>query len=162
MKKRLLVLAIMVMAIVCLLAISVSAEGIKKFETDEFQSGDNITYLEGINLNAYSVTGTDGKAITELYDSSYVARIVVRNSDGTYTTYPTYYFIRLGDDWQGDYQFITCDRINTMSEATGETYDKNSIIRIEYPEYVENHTFGKMSGNVEKLDTFKNLSNLIF
>ena len=155
-RKLLLTLAVAVM-LVCMLVISVNADGIKKFQTDEFQSGDNITYIEGIDLGAYYNSTNKGANIDTLYDNSTLARIVLRNSDGTYTTYPTYYFIRTQDDWQGDYQFIFCDRVNAMSSVTGETYDKNSIIRIEYPELNPDHKFGKMSTNVESISNHKSL-----
>ena len=156
MKKTFLILSTVVV-LVCLLAICVSAEGIKKFDTDEFQSGDNITYIEGIDLGAYYNSPDRGASIETLYDNTTVARIVLQNSDGTYTTYPTYYFIRLNDDWQGDYQFVICDRINDMASVTGETYTNESIIRIEYPELNPDHKFGKMSTNVESVSSCKNL-----
>ena len=157
MKKKILLISLMVALFVCILAISVSAEGIKRFATDEFQSGDNITYIEGIDLGAYYNSSNRGKPITDLYDSGNVARIVLKNSDGTYTTYPTYYFIRLQDDWQGDYQFVFCTRVNDMASVTGETYTNESIIRIEYPELNPAHPFGKLSANVEKVNSYKNL-----
>lgn len=157
MKKKILLAVSLFSMLVFLLAISASADGIKKFETDEFQSGDNITFVEGIDLGAYYSSQNKGAGIDTLYDNSTLARIVVKNSDGTYTTYPTYYFIRTSDDWQGDYQFIFCDRMNDMSGVTGETYDKNSIIRIEYPELAPNHNFGKLSTNVESVSNYKSL-----
>ncbi len=157
MNRKLLIMATLTIMLMCLLAISISADGIKKFQTDEFQSGDNITYIEGIDLGAYYNSTNKGANIDTLYDNSTLARIVLRNSDGTYTTYPTYYFIRTQDDWQGDYQFVFCDRVNAMSSVTGETYDKNSIIRIEYPELNPEHTFGKMSTNVESISNCKSL-----
>ena len=51
MKKIFLLLAIA--ALMGVLAISVSAQEIKRFDNDEFQSGDNITYIEGINEDMY-------------------------------------------------------------------------------------------------------------
>jgi len=156
MKKTFLILSIAAV-LVCLLAIAVSADGIKKFDTDEFQSGENITYIEGINLGAYYSSENKGAGIDTLYDNTNIARIVLKNSDGTYTTYPTYYFVRTQDDWQGDYQFIMCNRINDMASVTGETYTNESIIRIEYPELNPNHTFGRLSANVEGVTGCKNL-----
>lgn len=63
MKRKLLVLLSTVVLFICVLAISAGADGIKRFETDEFQSGDNITYLEGINEDMYY---TDGESISYL------------------------------------------------------------------------------------------------
>ena len=151
MKKKILMLLTMVSLIVVAFAIFVNAEGIKKFSTSEFQTGDNITYIDGIDLGAYysNAVGERGKDISELYDNSTLARAVVKNSDGTYTTYPAYYFIRVQYDWQGAYQFVITARVNDMSSVTGETYTRDSIIRFEYPEVRNDHTFGKLSGNVE-------------
>lgn len=156
MKKAFLILSILAV-LVCLLAISVSADEIKRFDTDEFQSGDNITYIDGIDLGAYYSSANRGNPIDTLYDNTTVARIVLQNSDGTYTTYPTYYFIRLQDDWQGDYQFVMCNRVNDMSSVTGETYTNESIVRIEFPELNPDHTFGRLSTNVEAVKSCVNL-----
>ena len=47
--------------------------------------------------------------------------------------------------------------MNDISAVTGETYDKDSIVRIELPELNPNHTFGKMSVNVEGIKQHKSL-----
>ena len=155
--KKILLISFITALVVCAFALTVSADGIKKFDTDEFQSGDNITYIDGIDLGAYYNDANRGNSIETLYDNTNVARIVLKNSDGTYTTYPTYYFIRMQGDWQGAYQFVTCIRVNDMASVTGETYTDESIIRIEYPELNPNHTFGKLSTNVEGVKSCKNL-----
>ena len=134
MKKRLLLLTVLVVSFVMLLAVSASAS-IKKFPTDEFQTGDNITYLDGINTSAY-LGGERTKDITTLIDNDkYFSRVVMQNSDGTYTTYPAWYVLNLVYDWQGSYQYSTMDRLNALSEVTGETYEIADIIRFEYPEF---------------------------
>ena len=83
MKKIFLVLAVAVL--LCVLSISVSAEGIKKFETNELQSGDNITYLEGIDEDMYLSDAGRNNSFYELVDPNFTARAVLENSDGTYT-----------------------------------------------------------------------------
>ena len=123
-----------------LFAASVSAEEIKRFETDEFQEGDNVTYLEGINDDIY-LTQDRYNSFYELIDPEYEARAVVQNSDGTYTTYPSWYFMYLIHYWNGAEYYYTADRVNALSEVTGETYSLSSIVRFEFPEYKEGHGF---------------------
>ena len=89
MKKIFLLLAIS--ALMCVLAISVSAQEIKRFDTDEFQSGDNITYIEGINEDMYLSDSGRNNSFYELLDPDFTARMVLQNSDGTYTTDPSWY-----------------------------------------------------------------------
>ena len=93
MKKKIFLMLAIVAMLICTLAISVSAQEIKKFETDEFQSGDNITYLEGISEDMYLADDSRNNSFYELIDPNFTARAVLKNSDGTYTTYPAWYFI---------------------------------------------------------------------
>ena len=140
MKRKILSLLFTAVLFICVLAISASAEEIKKFENNEFQSGDNITYLEGINDDMYYTQDKYG-SFYDLVDESYVARAVVQNSDGTYTTYPSWYFMSYEHYWNGaEYRYIV-DRINELSSVTGETYTKSSIVKFEFPEYKKNHGF---------------------
>ena len=53
MKKKLLLTLVVALMLLCAFAVSISAQEIKKFATDEFQSGDNVTHLEGINEDMY-------------------------------------------------------------------------------------------------------------
>lgn len=136
MKKRI-ILAITVCAVfMCLLATVVCAENIKKFETDELQAGENVTYLEGVNTDAYLDDSGRNQDITTLIDNEkYFSRVVLKNSDDTYTTYPAWYVLNLKYDWQGSYQYSTVERLNALSDVTGETYEIEDIIRFEYPEF---------------------------
>ena len=144
MKKIFLLLAIA--ALMGVLAISVSAQEIKRFDNDEFQSGDNITYIEGINEDMYLSDSGRNNSFYELLDPDFTARMVLQNSDGTYTTYPSWYLITLTHYWNGAEYSYTMDRINAMSEVTGETYEGSDVIRFEYPEYKKNHTFSIKTG----------------
>ncbi len=141
MKKKIFLITAMVALLVCVFAISVSAQEIKKFATDEFQSGDNITYLDGINEDMYLSDDSKNNSFYELLDPNFTARAVLKNSDGTYTTYPAWYFITYTHYWNGAAYAYTMERINAFSEVTGETYSTSSVIRYEFPEYKANHTF---------------------
>lgn len=145
MKKIFLLFAIV--ALMCLFAITVSAQEIKRFDTDEFQSGDNITYIEGINEDMYLSDNNRNNSFYEIVDPNFTARVVMQNSDGTYTTYPSWYLITLTHYWNGAEYSYTLDRINAMSESIGETYEGADVIRFEYPEYKENHMFNIKTGS---------------
>ncbi len=138
MRRKILFIVTLMAMLACILALSVSADAIKRFETDEFQEGDNITYLEGVNTDSY-LTDTDRNVdiTTYLDNEKYFARAVLQNADGTYTTYPAWYVFNLSYDWKGSYQYSTVDRLNALSDVTGETYEKADIIRIEYLEFNE-------------------------
>ncbi|MBR2025060.1 MAG: hypothetical protein IKA02_04570, partial [Clostridia bacterium] len=74
---------------------------------------------------------------TLIDNDKFFARAVLKNSDGTYTTYPAWYVFDFKYDWQGSYQNSTMDRLNALSDVTGETYSKENVIRIEYLEFNE-------------------------
>ena len=140
MKIKQLFLILTFVLLTTIFAVSVNAEEIKRFETDEFQEGDNVTYIDGINEDIY-LTQDRYNSFYELLDPEYEARAVVQNSDGTYTTYPSWYFMYLIHYWNGAEYYYTADRVNEFSEVTGETYSLSSIVRFEFPEYKEGHGF---------------------
>ena len=136
MRRKIFLIGAIVVALIAIMATSAFADGIKKFETDEFQSGDNITYLEGVNTDSYLTDDGRNTDITTYLDNDKLfARAVLKNSDDTYTTYPAWYVFNFVYDWRGSYQYSTVDRLNALSEVTGETYTIEDIIRIEYLEF---------------------------
>ena len=139
--KKILFLALATAMLCCIFAVAVNAEGIKRFETDEFQEGDNVTFLEGINEDMFLLSDTQNNSAYELIDPDFLARAVLKNSDGTYTTYPAWYFMSFQQYWNGAEYRYGVSRINEMSHVTGETYAMDSIIRFEWPEYKADHTF---------------------
>lgn len=147
MKRKALFFFILTVVICCAFTVIISAEGIKKFETNEFQSGDNITYLEGINEDMYYKQDDRNNSFYELLDPDFTARAVLKNSDGTYTTYPAWYFVYFYHYWNGADCCYLVDRVNAFSDITGETYSLSSIIRFEQPEYKKNHGFALKNGS---------------
>ena len=136
MRRKIFLIGAIVVALLAIMATSAFADGIKKFETDEFQSGDNITYLEGVDTDSHlSDEGRNNDITAWLDNDKLFARAVLQNADGTYTTYPAWYVIDLRYDWKGDYQDATVARLNALSEITGETYEVADVVRIEYPEF---------------------------
>ena len=105
MKKTLLLTMLMAIMLVCVFAISVSA--VTGSTSNEY---GEITYIEGIS----EVKG---------YDTT--SRAVVKNTDGTYTTYPAYYVYNGSTSTNMKVDFTK------LNNATGEGYTKASLIRIE-------------------------------
>ena len=107
MKKALFVVLVISM-FVCIL--SISAGAVTGSESNEF---GEITYVEGL------------RADTQLTDKS--SRVVLLNSDGTYSTYPTYYICDVKLQWQGTTQYD----FSAINSALKTSYDMMKIVRIE-------------------------------
>lgn len=104
MKRKLVFILALISILACALSFTVSAD---RSASNEF---GEVTTLQGMS--------------TSLSDKA--SRVVLLNSDGTYTTYPTYY-VSSNLTWQGtpEYNF---DALNAL---TGESYNMYSIVRIE-------------------------------
>ena len=103
MKKIFLLAAII--ALICLFSLSVGA--VTGNASNEY---GEITYVNGIDeVNGYDTT----------------SRAVLRNADGTYTTYPAYYIFN-GSTGTG--MRLSFKKLN---DITGEAYNTTSLIRIE-------------------------------
>ena len=114
MKKFIFTLAILSM-LLCLFAISLSAATTNEFGEVEIVSG----------MDEKSVFGDDGKAAT------YTSRVVL--FDGTeYHTYPAYYIFTNNTTTTTDF--------SQLNELAGKSYYKNSVIRAEVPQNVQNVT----------------------
>ncbi len=107
MKRKILLFTIMT-ALACLLTITVGA--VSGSDSNEF---GNPTIIEGINED------------TTLMDKD--SRVVLKNEDGTYSTYPTYYICDKTLNWQGTTQY----KFDTLNTRLGTNYNMMSIVRIE-------------------------------
>ena len=105
MKRKLLLVTVLVALFVCVFALSVGA--VTGSTSNEY---GEVTYVDGIN---------------EVKDYDTTSRAVVKNTDGTYTTYPAYYVYNgsTGTNMKVDF--------TKLNNATGEGYTKASLIRIE-------------------------------
>ena len=105
MKRKLLIVALLATVLVFILALSASA--VTGSTSNEYGT---VTYVEGIN----EVKG---------YDTT--SRVVLRNADGTYTTYLMYYICNgsTGTDMRL--------KFDTLNGKTGESYNAASVIRAE-------------------------------
>ena len=105
MKKRLFLMSLMTLMLVCLLALSVGA-------------------VSGSTSNEYGeITYVDGISEVKHYDTT--SRVVLQNANGTYTTYPAYYVYNGSSGTDMRLSF------NKLNEITGEEYSAASVVRVE-------------------------------
>ena len=125
MKKKLLLMIAMIVALVCLFAISVSAEeatdanGIYYSTSNEFGT---INIIDGYNYAS---------------NLSLDQRVVLKNGDGTYSTFPMAYLLDCTKDTRGErFQYITPSLLDAYNPSTDDTYTYTyaDIIRMEIPE----------------------------
>ncbi len=110
MKKKLLLLAVMAALLVCALAVTASA-AVTGSASNEF--GTVTTYD--------SIAEKD-----KLKDTT--SRVVLKNADETYSTYPAYYV--LANNVSTSFDFAA------LNALTGESYSKTSVARIELPDAI--------------------------
>ena len=80
--------------------------------------------VTGSTSNEYGdVKYVDGIAEVSAYDTT--SRAVLKNADGTYTTYPAYYIYNGSSDTNMRLSF------SKLNEKTGESYTNASLIRVE-------------------------------
>lgn len=121
MKKKILLFVAITVMLVCVFAISTSADNIVPSTSNEY--GELTTFDEVIgNTN-----------ISQLKDDGTIARTVLY--DGTnYYTVPTAYVLtesaKNRGDMSGEMLLLNFSEINTK---LGKSFDKNSIIRFEFP-----------------------------
>ncbi|MBE6674750.1 MAG: leucine-rich repeat domain-containing protein [Ruminococcaceae bacterium] len=137
MKKRILFLAIMAVAIMTVFAMSVSAEEVLNegnslitSTSDEFATGENINYITGLANEIYfNGTSSQGNKVLSLEQ-----RMVLKNDDGTYSTFPSAYLFNISKDGsKRAHRFQWLD-ITLINAATGQNYEPADLIRLEIPE----------------------------
>ncbi len=129
--KKTILFIIIVLSFIYLFAISSFAVTGKV--SNEF---GEITYVEGLRSD------------TQLKDKT--SRVVLLNSDGTYSTYPTYYICDVKLQWQGTTQY----KFDAINSALGTNYDMMSIVRIEIitDATIWNPNGGVLHGNTNLLE----------
>ncbi len=124
MKKKLLLIAIMVVSLVCVLSFSVSAisvdsEGVADFGT--------TTLISGMTEKSVFANGT-------------AQRVILKdNVTGVMTTYPAYYIFKNQTGAEYDFEEIV--------EKTGCSYDATSIVALEIPEGIKSTNATFVSGS---------------
>lgn len=132
MKRLILFLALVVLVFV----FTVSVGAVTGVKSDEF---GEVTHVSGVNED------------TQIQDKT--SRVVLKNSDGTYTTYPAYYISDTNLQFQGTVQY----EFDALNKALGTNYDMDSIIRLEI---LADSTC--MNQNGGKLQDRKNLKEIAF
>ena len=134
MKKRILLTALMIFVFVCVFAFTVSAQETTVDDSD-FVGGK----LYKNSTNEFGTVNIASDTSTVYYFTSTLdttARMVLKNADGTYSTYPTIYVMYTVTDAQGPRWGF-----DKLSAIAGETYDIESVARMEFPEGT-NHVRG--------------------
>ena len=121
MKSKIL-LALLVVAFVCLFAVSVNAAG-----------ATENTYGE--------ITPIDGIVAPSVIDST--SKAVIKATDGTYYTVPSYYL--LSDNATFTWNLV--DGIKTLTGITNASNLKNCVVRMEIPEGITGMSTGRFDSS---------------
>lgn len=123
MKKKLLITALIVVAMVCMLAVSVSAAAPTPQKPTLDVDFGTVTYIDGFTAPSELYVGTTERFVLDL-------------GEGNYVTYPTYYITKNQAAFDVDF-----GKLNT---ALGGSYSKANIAMLEIPEgitTINNSTF---------------------
>lgn len=131
MRKRILIALLALSMFVCLFTASIFAQDLIKSSTDEFGT---VNEVEGITSTVEDRT----------------ARIVLKNADGTFSTFYTYY-IYPTLNWQNG---MTDANFKQLNNALGTSYGPNSVVRLEFLYDCEYHEIDK--------EMYKNLKEIHF
>ena len=121
MKKKILLAVLMVAMLVCMLALSASADTIVPSSTDEY--GTLTTFDTAI--------GNTG--ISNLKDDGTVARAVLFDGTSYYTVPTTYILTESPKNQSGKVGEMLLINFNEINSKLGKSFNKNSIIRFEFP-----------------------------
>ena len=161
MKKRLIFIAILVVAIACLLSMSVFADAYDANRTTIDYKGQSVpVYKESVDPSTVNeaikadtsrghICNLDG--LTKMADNN--AYVILKDTNGGLTAYPSWYII---DASSTEIYEISYGYLNSISEKTGKTYAEGAIVYMEFPQgmtYVRNNgVFGKKS-NTDPYET---------
>ena len=149
MKKRLIFIAILVVAIACLLSISVFADAYDANRTSIEYKGQSVPVVkfdvEISTVNSAILADTSrGRqcnlaSLTAMADND--AYAILKDTKGALTAYPSWYIIDAAAD-KGQIYEIGYGYLNSISEQTGKAYAEGAIVYMEFPQgltYVRNN-----------------------
>ena len=147
MKKFLLALTIVAM-LICVFAISVSAENRTSISyTDKDGTTHNVPVVKYDDATAESVaTKLNNNSTMQALFVDNGAYSIVKATDGTLTAYPTWYFIEPSG---GATTYVAISEIEYeyVNSKSGKTYNKGAMVYVEFPEGMtavrNNSVFGK-------------------
>ena len=154
MKKRLIFIAILVVAIACLLSISIFADAYDANRTTIDYKGQSVpVYKESVDPSTVNeaikadtsrghICNLDG--LTKMADNN--AYVILKDTNGGLTAYPSWYII---DASGTEIYEVSYGYLNSISEKTGKTYAEGAIVYMEFPQGMtsvrNNGVFGKKS-----------------
>ncbi len=154
MKKKILLSLMIVAMLVCLFAISVSAENRTSISyTDINGAAHNVPVVKYEDATAEKVASILGNSATMqacFIDNG--AYAILKASDGSLTAYPSWYIIEPSGN-STSYVAISEVEYGYVNAASGKSYDKGAILYIEFPHGMnvirQNGVFGSDSGGYE-------------
>ncbi|MBQ8738491.1 MAG: leucine-rich repeat protein [Clostridia bacterium] len=141
MKKKLFILAIMIITVMSVFAITANA----LTQIPEFTEVIDVTKTSDKVLNPINTS-----ALASQVQGDNNSRVLLRDANGDYQTYLTKYITQFNGGYSDGSQFVAYfDALNT---ATGKGYDVTSIVCIEIPEGTL-----RVSNTYSKTSTWTNL-----
>lgn len=111
--KKLLITIFVVMAMVCMLAVSVSAAAPLPQKPDIGVNFGTVSTIDGFTAPSELFVNTD-------------ERVLLDNGDGNYVTYPTYYVTKNSTTFDFDF--------SKLNEKLGTEYGKANVVMLEIPD----------------------------
>lgn len=154
MKRKLLIISIMVLAIACLMSVSIFAKAYDANRTTIDYKGQSVpVHKESVDASTVNnaikadtsrqhTCNLDG--LTKMADNN--AYAILKDTNGGLTAYPSWYII----DASGTEIYEICYAyLNSLSATTGKTYEEGAIVYMEFPQGMtgvrNNGVFGKKS-----------------
>ena len=141
MKKKLFILAIMIITVISVFAITANA----LTQIPEFTEVIDVTKTSDKVVNPINTS-----ALASQVQGDNNSRVLLRDANGDYQTYLTKYITQFGGGYSDGSQFISY--FDALNAATGKSYDVTSIVCIEIPEGTL-----RVSNTYSKTSTWTNL-----
>ncbi len=141
MKRKILLISFMVLALACILAIGTFATAYDANRTSIEYKGQSVPVYkadvevsvvnEAIKADTSRNHHCSLKALTAMADNS--AYVILKDEGGTLTAYPSWYIIDATGDGYAEIYEISYGYLNSISAQTGKTYKEGAIVYMEFP-----------------------------
>ena len=134
MKKKILMLAIMVLAIASMLVLSASASERTSISYTDASGVTHDVPIVKYDDDVATVAGVLGNNATQQgYFADNSSYVILKASDGSLTAYPTWYIIEPSGTSK-DYIAISEVEYGYVNSKSGKTYSKGATLYVEFPE----------------------------
>ncbi len=134
MKKKFLMLAIMIIAIVSMLALTISASERTSISYTDASGVTHDVPIVKYDDDVATVAGVLGNNATHQgYFADNSSYVILKASDGSLTAYPTWYIIEPAGT-NKDYVAISEVEYGYVNSKSGKTYSKGATLYVEFPE----------------------------